>query len=190
VDLSLRHLWNGLPAPDGAGGRARLDLGSGRLHLSWELALPGPPRSPATRPGYTDGLWEWDVVELFLRSRAPGPRRYLELEFGPGRHWLALAFAGVRRRSAELRGLAPELEHDISGLLWRGRASVPLLAVEPHAGPPPWNGLLAAVLGEPAAGRLHLTWPRLPGERPDFHKPEAWAPLELEADRPRDGRDE
>jgi hypothetical protein len=173
--LSLHQLWNGTPAPAGAGGPVHIDLSATRLALSWDLALPSPVRIPPSKPGFTDGLWDFDVLELFLRPAAD-PARYLELEFGPGGHWLALAFSGVRRRSAEIRGLGPALHNDLTGTRWHGRAELPLSGLEPHAGPPPWTGLLTAVLGN-GAGRLHLAWPRLPGERPDFHQPAAWAPL-------------
>lgn len=171
MDLELRHLWNGAPAPDGVGGRVTLQSSGGVLALEWELALPGKARIPASPPGFTEGLWEWDVVELFLRS---GPDRYLELELGPGGHWLALTFRGVRQRSAELRDLRPGLKNELSAGLWRGRAEVPLEL----AGPRPWTGLVTAVLGS-GAGRLYLSWPPLPGVQPDFHQPQAWAALEI-----------
>lgn len=167
--LELRHQWNGAPAPAGAGGWVSLAASGPDLTLRWELALPGPPRIPTSPPGFTEGLWESDVVELFLRW---GPSGYLELEFGPGGHWIALQFSEVRRRSAELRDLSPRLTSQISRGLWTGQAELTGLPV----GSPPWHGLVTAVLG---AERLYLSWPALPGSKPDFHQPQAWAALPI-----------
>lgn len=171
--IHLTQLWNGEPAPAGHGGRAALTLDGGLLSLSWDVALSREPLVPAGPAGFTDGLWERDCIELFLCSRK-GDGRYLELEVGPAGHWLALAFSGVRERRGELRELDPELSQEVQPGRWRGRCSLPAMLVEKHAGAAPWKGLLAAVTGD---SRPHVCWPRLPGERPDFHQPAAWAPL-------------
>lgn len=171
--IHLTQLWNGEPAPAGHGGRAALNTDAGLLCLSWDLALPGEPRAPDAEPGFVDGLWEHDVIELFLCSRST-PTRYLELEFGPAGHWLALAFSDIRQREAELTGIDPELSHELTPGRWRGRAALPLALVERHAGRAPWRGLVATVSG---AARVHACWPKLPGETPDFHQPQAWAPV-------------
>lgn len=172
--IHLTQLWNGDPAPAGHGGRAALTLDLGLLALSWDVGLPkGEVRIPASPAGCTDRLWEQDVIELFLCSRSD-PERYLELEFGPGGHWLALSFSGVREREALLEGLDPELRNELQPGRWRGRAALPKALVERHAGPAPWKGLVALVTGE---DRVHACWPALPGAGPDFHQPGRWAPL-------------
>lgn len=53
---------------------------------------------PSAPPGRLDGLWAFEVVELFLLG---DDARYLEVEVGPGGHHLALAFAGERVRVEE-----------------------------------------------------------------------------------------
>lgn len=171
--IHLTQLWNGEPAPAGHGGRTALTVESGLLSLSWDLALSAEPRMPAAEPGFTDRLWEHDVLELFLCSRNK-PERYLELEFGPGGHWLALSFSDVRVREAELAELHPELRNEVQPGRWRGRAALPVALVAKHAGPAPWKGLVASVTGEQ---RVHACWPRLPGSAADFHQPESWAPV-------------
>lgn len=171
--IHLTQLWNGEPAPAGHGGRAALVLDTGLLALSWDVTLPGEPRRPEGPAGCTDRLWEHDVIELFLCSRKE-PARYLELEFGPGGHWLALSFSGLRERAAVLDQLDPELRHQVQPGRWRGRAALPTALVEKHAGPAPWKGLVALVTGEQ---RVHACWPQLPGDAPDFHQPDRWAPL-------------
>lgn len=157
-----------------------------RLELSWDLRIPGVPRIPPAAVGFLDGLWEWDVVELFLRPAQPTPASglaYVEMEVGAGGHWLGLAFAGVRQRARELRDLAPLVVSEAAGGRWRGRAEIPLVTIVSLVGEEPWCGLVAACLGGPGetgpAGKARacLTWPALPGAEPDFHQPQAWAPL-------------
>ncbi len=171
--IHLTQLWNGEPVPRGHGGRAALTLDAGLLALSWDLALPDEPRLPDAPEGFVHGLWEHDVIELFLCSRS-NPGRYLELEFGPGGHWLALAFSGIREGATELSELDPELRNEVQPGRWRGRAALPIALVAKHAGPAPWKALVATVTGE---ARVHACWPRVPGQAPDFHQPAAWAPV-------------
>lgn len=42
---------------------------------------------PDADPGYLMGLWDYEVVELFLLNSQT--EEYLELEFGPHGHYLA-----------------------------------------------------------------------------------------------------
>ncbi|MEM7245649.1 MAG: hypothetical protein AAF533_09910 [Acidobacteriota bacterium] len=147
------------------------------MTLSWDLQLLAPPSIPEAEAGWLDGLWEHDVVEFFLRGSSPTP--YLELEFGPGGHWLALSFDEVRQRSAELRDLVPaDLSNEVTDKRWRGRAALPVAVIERVAGARPWHGMACAVLGRgPGSERAHLSWPTLEGQPLDFHCPDRWAPL-------------
>ncbi len=178
MQAALVLAWDGSPAPQGVGGHVALEFETLSLTLDWDLVLPRPPRIPPEPAAFMDSLWEWDVVELFLAAPAQleGRPRYVELEFGVGGHWLALAFDDVRRRSAELRELAPSIESQVDGLRWRGSARTFLRRLIPHAGEPPWRGLVAFGAGS-GAERLLLTSSPLPGTTPDFHQPHAWADL-------------
>nr|WP_276603414.1 rhomboid family intramembrane serine protease [Nannocystis pusilla] len=81
---------------------------------------PVPRRPTATCPIWLDpGLWNFEVVELFLH--APDDR-YLELEFGPHGHSLALQLHGVRNLVATV-DVAFVAEPPANGR-WRGRAVV------------------------------------------------------------------
>ena len=187
MDIDLTCLWNGRKPPRGFGGRARVALRQERLELSWNIRSLLPLRMPEGPAAYTDRLWEWDVVELFVMSDAEAESKtphYVELEFGAGGHWVALAFEGRRNLVAELRDLGPLVISDPQPGAWRGQAEVSLTALEQHVGPPPWRGLVAAVVPGPlldagARERLHLCWPCVPGMRPDFHQPAAWSRLNL-----------
>lgn len=178
--LRLDHAWNGALAPAGTGGAARLERAGPDLLLSWDVLAREPLRSPASDPAFHDGLWEHDVVELFLaQERLPsGPVRYLELEAGAAGHWLALDLADVRRRRAELPDLSVRMRGRVTceghGHRWQGRLAVPEREVVAVVGPGPWRGLAAAGLGGSATPRVYLTSARLPGQRPDFHQPRHW----------------
>lgn len=176
MEVPLDRLWDGRPAPAGAGGVARLVAGPDRVGLAWDLGLLGPPSLPVAAPGFLDGLWSYDVVELFLAPADPQRTGYLELEVGPAGHWLALAFCRVRERAAELRAAKPRIRTEVSAARWRGELGFDLAGLEGLLGAPPWRGLVTAVLGAGGA-RLHLAWPPLPGEAPDFHQPGAFAAL-------------
>lgn len=187
MTLSLARTWDGSPAPRGFGGEATLAFEDGMLAWSWSIAQQGMPRIPQAGPGFLDGLWEHDVVELFLTSSSPEDPKpaYVELETGPAGHWLALAFRGARRRDAELASLEPEIRTQIHDAGWSGSARFPLAALKPWLGPdrqgaeaqPSWRGLACACLTLGGGERLLLASQQLPGERADFHQPARWLPL-------------
>ena len=176
MEIDLGKLWDGGGAPAGTGGRAQLDLHEQALVLRWDLALAAAACVPDSPPGWRDGLWEHDVVEVFLAPPESASGRYVELEAGAAGHWLALAFGGVRQRAAEWRGIDVSVSSRVADGRWQGRLEVPREPLEAWVGPPPWHGLVTAVTGPPGS-RTHLTWPRLPGAQPDFHQPEAWRAL-------------
>ncbi len=91
--LRIASTWDGQPLTDaeqivvelqreGQGVRVRVDA-----PFHGDPAPPGPPTS-------TDGLWEYEVVEVMF---ADGSDRYLEIELSPHGHWLCLHLEGVRR---------------------------------------------------------------------------------------------
>jgi hypothetical protein len=175
MELRLDRQWNGSAAPGGLGGLVTVQSQGARFCWSWELALAASPSVPAAPVGLVDGLWEHDVVELFLvDSRGPDDH-YLELEVGPSGHWLGLELRGVRQRVRLLEDARPRIDTKVSDGLWRGRLELDLSYVREIVGITPWRGLAAAVLGtEIANDRAFLTSSVLPSERPDFHQPRAF----------------
>jgi hypothetical protein len=164
--FEIRGTWDARPlAPNEY---ARIDLSLGDvLEIELEATRYGDP--PPPRPtGRCDGLWDFEVVELFLLGQDD---RYLELEFGPAGHWLALRLDGRRRIAA--RDLDLDFEVWDEGARWHGRTRVPRawLPVGLHAA----NAY--AIHGEGEA-RRHLAWAPVPGPQPDFHRLEHFAPLE------------
>jgi len=175
--LRIANTWDGKPAPPGEQVEVRLEtLPDGDLMIAVRAPFHGDPAPPA-RPGPTDRLWEFEVVELFLAGPAAGPpaeRRhpYLEVELGPHGHQLALRFLGVR--NAVERALAIGCRAEIHGARWQGEARIPAACLPVR----PWSANAFAMHGHGAA-RRHLAATPLPGERPDFHQPDRFPPLPL-----------
>ncbi|MEZ4331518.1 MAG: hypothetical protein R3F35_07175 [Myxococcota bacterium] len=157
--------WDGGPLLPGERARIELTLGEPvRIGIEATAYGDAPPPAP---PGRCDGLWNHEVVELFLLGSG---ERYLELEFGPHGHWLALRLEGRRRLVTS--DLALDYAARREGDRWTARASFAsaLLPPEPTAAN-------AFAIHGPAAARRYLAWQPVPGEAPDFHRLALFAPL-------------
>lgn len=182
--LEIASTWNGISI--GADERAtvdvHLDSRAERMVVEFRAPLHGDP-APPDPPGELDGLWNYEVVELFLAGPAggsspPGSSRalYIELEVGPWEHFLALAFSAPRRRSTRLRPTSFEVKRRASR--WRARLSLPfsdLPSTDIHR-------LRANAFALHGNGRQHprrhLAAIPVPGELPDFHQLDLMANLE------------
>lgn len=148
--------------------RTTIELRLGEpVEVLLEATAYGDPPPPAP-PGRCDALWNHEVVELFVLGR---DERYLELELGPHGHWLALHLEGRRRIVASELALDYHVRRD--GDRWHGRARFEraLLPPDPRAA----NAYAIHGTGE---ARRHLAWQPVPGDVPDFHRLEHFAPLE------------
>jgi hypothetical protein len=119
--------------------------------------------------GSTPGLWDFEVVELFICG--PG-ERYTEIEVGPRGHYLVLRLDGVRCPVEQ--GLALQVETAVSQQRWRGRIVIPrnLLPDGPHR----INAYAIHGVGEER--RFLAAFP-VPGDAPDFHRLDAFEPVVL-----------
>jgi len=166
--LLIERTWDGAsiePAERASVWVTRADSG---LSVAVESAFHGDA-APTAPVGRTPGLWEHEVVEVFIAGEGEA---YLELEFGPHGHYLALWLEGIRRPASldlELRYHAER-----AGGQWRGLAqlgpSVPLP-------PPPWRLNAYAIHGLGSA-RRYLAHAPVPGAQPDFHRPDSFVPWE------------
>jgi hypothetical protein len=167
VHIVVDHLWDGTPATPAE--RITLDLRARHGALELEIDAPfhgDPPPLPA--PGRVPGLWNFEVVELFLHAPAD---RYLEIELGPRGHWLALQLQGVRNVVDAHVTIAFVAELDSHR--WRGRATIPAAILPPGLGR--WNA--HAIHGQGEARRYLSALPAR-GARPDFHRPDVTAALD------------
>lgn len=165
--LVVENQWNGekSPRPDV---RAEVSFEQVEGGMAVKASMPRRedekvPDAPArTR---VENLWEYDVVELFLVG---DDGKYLEIELGPGGHYLILGFDGVRRRSDGHIGLDPHIEMKKDDRSWSSSCLLP-----PSIVPTPLKAVNAFVI----ASGLYLAAFPVPGEKPDFHQPGAFPTL-------------
>lgn len=170
MQIAVDKTWDG--APVGVSERVELELQRVGEALVVEVDAPfhADPRPPVDK-GRVDRLWDWEVVEVFLLG---AHERYLEIELGPHGHYLVLELAG--RRHVERQALLIEYEAQIHHGRWHGVAHVPLSYL-PEA---PTHLNAYAIHGVGSERRFLAATP-VPGDAPDFHRLEHFAPLAPDA---------
>lgn len=167
--LPIRSTWNGHPADPHEHADVTVQIEG--EHLRWTIDAPfhGDP-APAAPAGPTWGLWEHEVVELFVL----GPdEQYLEVELGPHGHHLVLRLHGRRRPVETLLPLTAAVARP-SPARWTADAWIPTFYLPPR----PWHLNVYAIWGQGAA-RRYLAWTPVPGPAPDFHRLEYFVPTLL-----------
>jgi hypothetical protein len=147
-----------------------MDLTLDSTGLAIEVTAPlhrDPP--PPVPEGSCDGLWNHEVVELFLLG---DDERYLEIELGPWGHYLVLELEG--RRNVVASGHPIEYEARRGSIGWSGRAVIPAERIPAPIG----LGNAYAIHG-PAPARHYRALHPVPGEAPDFHRLECFGPIGL-----------
>ncbi len=171
LELTVASTWDGLPAV-GERVRLRLRLDAVRLRLALSAPFHGDP-PPDAPPGSTDRLWEREVVELFVAGQgADATVPYTEIEISPWGHHLVLQLRGRRRIAAS--GLPLRLRTWRRGARWWAAAALERCWLPPL----PWRANAFSIHGGGAARRYLAATP-VPGDRPDFHQPEAFPRLPL-----------
>jgi len=168
MQIVVDQLWDGRPAEAGEAVALQLSPRSEALRIELDAPFHGDPAPPGP-PGPCEGLWEFEVVELFLAGAAD---RYLEVELGPHGHHLVLELDGPRH--AVRRGLPLDYRARLLGARWSGVAAVPWTYLP--EGPLALN---AYAIHGTGPGRRHLAWAPVPGERPDFHQLDRFRPVDL-----------
>ena len=158
--LNITRNWDGTPASPNDICEIVFSLKADEIVVNVEAPFydDPPPSGPA---GEKEGLWNFEVVELFLLGRGG---RYLEIEIGPHGHSLILALQSVRRVSGRLAPL--HCTTRINGNRWQG-----VLALSPEAGLLPVTHANAYAIHGQGPSRRYLAASPVPGERPDFHQP-------------------
>ncbi len=109
------------------------------------------------------------MVELFLLGE---DNQYLELEFGPHGHYLALYLIGPRNCVRTDMNL--EFVAEIVGSRWRGSAKVPV-----HLLPPRLDRANGYAIRGVGPQRQYMAAEAVPGPQPDFHRLQYFRPIEL-----------
>ncbi len=163
IRVQIARLWDGSPAAARESVELRFGERCGDLHISIDAPFHGDP-APAVSPGRLDGLWNHEVVECFLLG---GDDCYLELEFGPHGHYLALAFRGAR--GVCVSDLRIEYRATLRGERWSGAA-----VVAPALLPLGLDRANAYAIHGVGAARRYLAHTSVPGAVPDFHRLDAF----------------
>ncbi|MBW2421672.1 MAG: hypothetical protein JRH19_24240 [Deltaproteobacteria bacterium] len=164
--LEIAGSWDGAPLRPEERVHLELGLDGGALEIRVSAPFYRDPAPPAPA-GSFDGLWQWEVVELFLLGE---DERYLEIELGPHGHYLVLRLQGARRLIE--KGLPIEYEVERDAERWRGLARVPSELL-----PPAIQGGNAYAIHGSGDARRYLALHPVPGPEPDFHRLELFRPL-------------
>jgi len=163
---TIDRTWSGMPARSDEAVELRFRLTAKALVVDVDAPFHDDP-APAGPPGASPGLWDFEVVELFVLAE---PDHYLEIELGPhGHHWV-LELRGRRQRVRE--GLPIQYQARRARGRWTGRATVPRAYLPPKV--LRGNGYAIHGLG---AERRYLAHFPVPGPAPDFHRLECFGPL-------------
>jgi len=166
VALAVDKTWDGAPLVAEDRVAVLLDFTGDELLLTVDAPMHGDAPPPGA-PGPTPGLWEHEVVEVFLLG---DDDRYLEVELGPAGHHLVLSLSG--RRQVVAQGFDLHFEVERGSDRWRGRVRVPLLWL-----PDGLNRVNATAIHGPAWRRSYSASFAGTGPRPDFHRLEDFGPL-------------
>ena len=117
------------------------------------------------------------VLELFITGapvHSSGVEKlpYLEIEWGPAGHFLALKLLGARGLHDEMPHADLQYQCTCSGGIWRGTLEIPSRYIPP--GPHTYNFYWIHGVG---AERRYLSAVPVSGSQPDFHRLEFFAQL-------------
>jgi hypothetical protein len=133
------------------------------LYIEAEAAMRPDAKIPTAPPDKPfDGLWDYDVVEVFLVGENG---HYLEVELGAGGHWLVLGFDSVRHRSNDYADARLEHEYEAGELAWRSSIVIPWDML-----PQPVKALNAYAI----CNNQFLAYSPVPGAFADYHQPSAF----------------
>ncbi len=169
AEFLVNRTWDGKLVTPGEVARVELRIVDDSLVADIAATFHGEPDAPAQPPGITDRLWEYEVVEVFLL--APD-REYIELEFGPHGHYLALRLSGCRNIVED--GIPMEYQATVSDRRWQGRAKLPAARLPPNVR---WGNAFA--IHGSGNDRRYLAAHPVGGDRPDFHRLERFPGISL-----------
>lgn len=150
------------------------------LNLVVDCGWPADSKELGEAGEFTEGLWESDVVELFLADRATG--NYQEFHLAPNGAWWSATFSAPRvreERRFESKGVSVATSCNAAG--WSGFLRLPKSIVFLDSlDASSCSGNLAAIInGHP---KQYLSTSILPGEKVDFHQPRSFGDiLEIDA---------
>lgn len=172
--LFIGFTWDGIPLKDEESIWLTLESAAHGVTLHVDAPFFGDPPPPGPK-GSKDGLWNYEVVELFIcgLSGLTKPTPYTEIELSPhGHHWV-LKLLGERQ--VESSGLPLNFEAVIRGDRWHGLAEIPheYLPEKPVRG----NAFSVHGIGDK---RRHCAMTPVGGSVPDFHRIKQFPALKVD----------
>ncbi|CAG7836504.1 unnamed protein product [Allacma fusca] len=131
--------------------------------------------APSGNPGRFDGLWDYEVVEVFILGNDD---KYVELEFGPHGHYLVYQLEGYRNTTSttqELHGYSTVINK--TEKVWHARAFI--AEDQLPEGDHSFNAYAIHGVGK---DRVYMAlYPNLDESytSPDFHVLEPFEPIDL-----------
>lgn len=165
--LTIAHTWNGHALEPRQHVKLELEWRYNGLMLDLLAPYYADP-APDAPAGPTDGLWDYEVVEVFLANG----ENYTEIELGPHGHYLVLCLNGYRQCVSKLHAI--RYKHYHAPGLWMATALVPWELIP--AGP--WTFNAYAIHGQHEQ-RQYLAHFPVTGSQPDFHRLDCFQPLDV-----------
>lgn len=148
------------------------------FHFTANREAPANGHPEAPEGSFQSGLWQYDVAEFFLRDPVTG--HYLEFNLAPHGAWWACVFRApreaVKRGGERLPGVATT--GACGREAWRASASIPLALLRDRFHFGPGSRLDATFIIDSPAQRFLCASEPSEGA-PDFHRPDAWLPVEV-----------
>jgi hypothetical protein len=164
VDRTILHVsstWDGTAIEAEEAVRVVLIWQPDCLAIEVEAPFHDDPRPPEP-PGSLDGLWNYEVVEVFI-SDVQG-EQYSEIELSPWGHFLGLRFCAPRVRDGDPFFFRTEATR--TETRWSCKATLERAFLPP--GPARAN---AFSIHGPGDSRRYLAASPSGSEEPDFHRP-------------------
>lgn len=127
------------------------------------------PRFDVSAEGFTEGLWNFDCLELFVHCPASG--RYAEFNLAPNGAWWSCLFSSPRVRIPAERIL---VETTFSAEEWKAWAKISRAALVAAIGEEPWTANFTAIVGPQDDGAFHSVASL---SEVDFHRPSEFLPF-------------
>lgn len=172
--ITIEHHWDGTALPHAEYAQCSIALEDQYVTVRATAVLPYGICAPNAPVGFADGLWEYDVLELF--AVAPDGT-YVEVELGPRGHWLAYWFLSYRHRDArEIDRTQMVYTTQVEGNTWTAQCRFPSAWLPAQWAQLRWNVYQIRRRGD--AGEYdYLAWKSDPTVAPDFHRTECFASL-------------
>lgn len=124
---------------------------------------------------FTPGLWEQDLIELFISNRTSG--HYVEVNLSPaGARWAA-TFSAPRKKIADWDPTICGTYSENSEATWNAAIWMALDELREQLDGEPTHFNMTAIVNTPDQQFLSLS--DLPGKDPDFHQPSHFTPITL-----------